>query len=50
MTMLFAAMHDSANGTFETCRDVRYSVAIRGKDGVIGRPQVVDIGSGPTPT
>ena len=30
----------SVPGTFETCRDVRYSVAIRGKDGVIGRPSL----------
>src|SRR6476660_4201636 len=27
-------------GTFETCRDDRYSVAVTGKDGVIGRPSV----------
>ena len=29
--VLFAAAHESVVGTFETCRDVRYSVAIRGK-------------------
>ena len=28
---LVAAAHESGCGTFETCRDVRYSVAIRGK-------------------
>jgi hypothetical protein len=43
MKGFLAAVHGAFNGTFETCRDVRYSVAIRGKDGVIGRPQVVDI-------
>jgi hypothetical protein len=30
--------HTSANGTFETCRDVRYSVVIRGKADVAGTP------------
>jgi len=31
MRQLFAAMHQSAHGTFETCSDVRSSGAIRGE-------------------
>jgi hypothetical protein len=31
MKRLFAATHESGSGTFETSRDVRPSVAIRGK-------------------
>jgi hypothetical protein len=31
MKGFLAAVHGAFNGTFETCRDVRYSVAIRGK-------------------
>ena len=29
--MPFVAAHESVSGTFETCSDVRSSVAIRGK-------------------
>ena len=31
MKLLCAATHESGSGTFETRRDVRYSVAMRGK-------------------
>jgi hypothetical protein len=34
MTMLFAAVHESVVGTFETSCDVRSEVAIRGKPDV----------------
>jgi len=38
--MPFAALRESASGTFRTWRDVQLESGMRSRDGVIGRPSL----------